>query len=126
MPTPPPLRSSHRLAPHARPHSPSSLQNICLSSDVANRLSWSHNWRAVGDRCVVLRLLQMLRRQRGSRVYRLHGRRRSFSILIRRPPRSTLFPYTTLFRSARAETRIAAAACALVSVERDTVSPARE
>src|SRR5947209_692040 len=27
---------------------------------------------------------------------------------------------------ARAETRIAAAACALVSVERDTVSPARE
>src|SRR5438270_30178 len=32
-----------------RPHAPSSLQNICLSSDVANRLSWSHNWRADGD-----------------------------------------------------------------------------
>src|SRR3712207_7014032 len=30
--------------------------------------------------------------------------------MIRRPPRSTLFPYTTLFRSARAErARIAAA-----------------
>src|SRR5438132_464318 len=42
------------------------LQNICLSSDVANRLSWSHNWRADGDGCVGLRLLQMLRRQRGS------------------------------------------------------------
>src|SRR2546430_7783233 len=26
--------------------------------------------------------------------------------MIRRPPRSTLFPYTTLFRSARAEERI--------------------
>src|SRR5207253_11093429 len=26
-----------------------------------------------------------------------------FSILLRRPPRSTLFPYTTLFRSARSE-----------------------
>src|SRR5262245_65381273 len=27
--------------------------------------------------------------------------------MIRRPPRSTLFPYTTLFRSARAGTRVA-------------------
>src|SRR5260221_7180400 len=26
--------------------------------------------------------------------------------MIRRPPRSTLFPYTTLFRSAQAETRL--------------------
>jgi hypothetical protein len=45
-----------------------SLQNIRLSSDMANPLSRSRNWRAVGDRCVGLRLLQMLRRQRGSRV----------------------------------------------------------
>src|SRR6202030_4697094 len=28
-----------------------------------------------------------------------------FFLMIRRPPRSTLFPYTTLFRSARAERR---------------------
>src|SRR5438045_5975392 len=28
-----------------------------------------------------------------------------FLIMIRRPPRSTLFPYTTLFRSARAESQ---------------------
>src|SRR2546430_5468719 len=27
-----------------------------------------------------------------------------FFLMIRRPPRSTLFPYTTLFRSARAQT----------------------
>src|SRR3712207_7256954 len=27
-----------------------------------------------------------------------------FFLMIRRPPRSTLFPYTTLFRSARADT----------------------
>src|SRR3712207_7424273 len=30
--------------------------------------------------------------------------------MIRRPPRSTLFPYTTLFRSARAATMVAARA----------------
>src|SRR2546430_641988 len=29
---------------------------------------------------------------------------RLFFLMIRRPPRSTLFPYTTLFRSARLET----------------------
>src|SRR5262249_60823761 len=35
----------------------------------------------------------------------------SFFLLIRRPPRSTLFPYTTLFRSrARARARAAGAA----------------
>src|SRR5258708_11194392 len=28
-----------------------------------------------------------------------HSYRRSFFLMIRRPPRSTLFPYTTLFRS---------------------------
>src|SRR3712207_8513873 len=28
--------------------------------------------------------------------------------MIRRPPRSTLFPYTTLFRSARASTQVCA------------------
>src|SRR5215467_14431494 len=31
--------------------------------------------------------------------YRLGGRRGVFFLMIRRPPRSTLFPYTTLFRS---------------------------
>src|SRR2546427_5802609 len=31
--------------------------------------------------------------------------------MIRRPPRSTLFPYTTLFRSRRRETTIPAASC---------------
>src|SRR2546422_3035502 len=30
--------------------------------------------------------------------------------MIRRPPRSTLFPYTTLFRSLRASARVAAGA----------------
>src|SRR5687768_18545900 len=29
-----------------------------------------------------------------------------FFLMIRRPPRSTLFPYTTLFRSSRASRRI--------------------
>src|SRR2546421_4883115 len=29
-----------------------------------------------------------------------------FFLMIRRPPRSTLFPYTTLFRSVRLETRV--------------------
>src|SRR2546429_6658504 len=31
--------------------------------------------------------------------WRDHGRRYFFFLMIRRPPRSTLFPYTTLFRS---------------------------
>jgi len=49
-----------------RTHAPSSLQNIRLSADVGNPLSRSRNSWAVGDRCVGLRLLQMLRRQRGA------------------------------------------------------------
>src|SRR3712207_8775347 len=35
--------------------------------------------------------------------------------MIRRPPRSTLFPYTTLFRSLGARRRAAVLACNLVS-----------
>src|SRR5260370_40867171 len=34
-------------------------------------------------------------------TYRSHGPSFFFFLMIRRPPRSTLFPYTTLFRSAR-------------------------
>src|SRR3982751_130752 len=37
----------------------------------------------------------VLRHQAGERVRPVHG----FFLMIRRPPRSTLFPYTTLFRS---------------------------
>src|SRR5437773_8921706 len=33
--------------------------------------------------------------------------------MIRRPPRSTLFPYTTLFRSALPESAVRAALCAI-------------
>src|SRR3712207_8923898 len=36
--------------------------------------------------------------------------------MIRRPPRSTLFPYTTLFRSWLARFGLAASACQLVSI----------
>src|SRR5437764_8149989 len=36
-----------------------------------------------------------------------------FFLMIRRPPRSTLFPYTTLFRSAEVPGRRAAAAAAI-------------
>src|SRR5438309_11941078 len=32
-------------------------------------------------------------------IYRQHGDLSFFFLMIRRPPRSTLFPYTTLFRS---------------------------
>src|SRR5258708_20766438 len=40
--------------------------------------------------------------------------------MIRRPPRSTLFPYTTLFRSYRASSiRVAEAAKAVENVQRD-------
>src|ERR1044071_2157763 len=39
----------------------------------------------------------MCKRRLGACVYSDH----CFFLMIRRPPRSTLFPYTTLFRSAR-------------------------
>src|SRR5215216_7006691 len=44
-----------------------------------------------------------LSRPRSTTVHRVRGARdRSvFFLMIRRPPRSTLFPYTTLFRSRR-------------------------
>src|SRR6266496_6317436 len=41
-----------------------------------------------------------------------------FFLMIRRPPRSTLFPYTTLFRSVPSAARTAPS-----SRERDTVDP---
>src|ERR1039458_2528779 len=37
----------------------------------------------------------------------------SFFLMIRRPPRSTLFPYTTLFRSRKSETGSGCAACSV-------------
>src|SRR2546422_6707074 len=46
--------------------------------------------------------------------------------MIRRPPRSTLFPYTTLFRSLDPKTPPATPVLALVPVETDfSVRPAR-
>src|SRR5258707_12063196 len=37
--------------------------------------------------------------------------------MIRRPPRSTLFPYTTLFRSRAAASPLAALACASIELK---------
>src|SRR3712207_8447302 len=45
--------------------------------------------------------------------------------MIRRPPRSTLFPYTTLFRSDRAEIKDAIAYLILLSNPQDAISFAR-
>src|SRR5260221_6642453 len=50
-----------------------------------------------------------------------------FFLMIRRPPRSTLFPYTTLFRS-KTESRVNdAASCAvpMPAIQRADLSPAR-
>src|SRR5690242_21077801 len=46
-----------------------------------------------------------------------------FFLIIRRPPRSTLFPYTTLFRSAQAD---ASGSSRLPAVKRDAVRRRRE
>src|SRR2546430_13437730 len=48
-----------------------------------------------------------------------------FFLMIRRPPRSTLFPYTTLFRSRRAPGAPVTCAAAVVQVEHG-VAPGRE
>src|SRR2546429_6649834 len=48
-----------------------------------------------------------------------------FFLMIRRPPRSTLFPYTTLFRSAR-QRHMALAHLGLGLVVRQVVDPALE
>src|SRR5258705_8235369 len=42
-----------------------------------------------------------------------------FFLMIRRPPRSTLFPYTTLFRSDPASTRSSPTACSRPSIRRN-------
>src|SRR5215469_15310726 len=49
------------------------------------------------------KLLSQLRQRQPGRGHRKHGifGRLFFFLMIRRPPRSTLFPYTTLFRSHR-------------------------
>src|SRR3712207_9042939 len=46
-----------------------------------------------------------------------------FFLMIRRPPRSTLFPYTTLFRSARQEAVFPAPVVPLRRCARPGVSP---
>src|SRR5438309_6253978 len=43
--------------------------------------------------------------------------------MIRRPPRSTLFPYTTLFRSSRLSNNRHASAAILIFISSVTVSP---
>src|SRR2546425_3748795 len=49
-----------------------------------------------------------------------------FFLMIRRPPRSTLFPYTTLFRSQLAHDRPwSAALCATALLEEEVVEIAR-
>src|SRR6266496_579185 len=50
-------------------------------------------------RGAVPRLLGLRPRRGAACVRGLHGLRFFFFLMIRRPPRSTLFPYTTLFRS---------------------------
>src|SRR5215471_20108535 len=47
-----------------------------------------------------------------------------FFLMIRRPPRSTLFPYTTLFRSGAGRGRRTAARCARASGPRRRARPA--
>src|SRR5262245_65635768 len=56
--------------------------------------------------CVSLRQCRMAYSQRRLSAHRVtatyyYAIRNSFFLTIRRPPRSTLFPYTTLFRSYR-------------------------
>src|SRR5690348_17473940 len=48
-----------------------------------------------------------------------------FFLMIRRPPRSTLFPYTTLFRSHRERLRVVDLALAGQLERRDPVQPRR-
>src|SRR5262249_58025627 len=58
----------------------------------------------------------------------LYARSHFFFSLIRRPPRSTLFPYTTLFRSKEGCDRVAGSYCAQQgrSVDRTTVGKDRQ
>src|SRR3989440_12415457 len=46
-----------------------------------------------------------------------------FFLMIRRPPRSTLFPYTTLFRSALSQLRRDEGVAALIRIARTHASP---
>src|SRR2546430_13467149 len=48
-----------------------------------------------------------------------------FFLMIRRPPRSTLFPYTTLFRSISRRVFVKGSGLALVSMGVDPLFPAR-
>src|SRR5439155_25578706 len=48
-----------------------------------------------------------------------------FFLMIRPPPRSTLFPYTTLFRSVRAVSVVARTDCAAPPPPRSTISVSR-
>jgi hypothetical protein len=58
-----------------RTHAPSSLQNIRLSSYAANPLSRSRNWRADGDGCVGLHLMQVSRRTQACNGLTVQGER---------------------------------------------------
>src|SRR6266487_3334946 len=64
------------------------LSDRCLEEDFRHDASRGDIWLGPGAGSVG---------RRGNQL----GRSRVFFLMIRRPPRSTLFPYTTLFRSCR-------------------------
>src|SRR5437773_10714627 len=53
-----------------------------------------------------------------SKLIYLHFRSLFFFLLLRRPPRSTLFPYTTLFRSVRPEPAARSDSCFATTLSR--------
>ena len=84
---PPPLhgqgpRLACRAIPIAAP-APSSVQKIRLSSDGANQLNGSQNWRADGDGYVGLHLMQVPRR-RAQQCDGLYGWKRALASIVER------------------------------------------
>src|SRR5438105_2489493 len=68
----------------------------------STRLNSSHEWTSYAVFCLEKKIVRFVRESAGgirlvaSLLYYVHV---LFMVVVRRPPRSTLFPYTTLFRS---------------------------
>jgi hypothetical protein len=67
-----------------RTQAPSSLQNIRLSSDAVNSLTRSQNWRADGDGCDGLHLMQVSRRTQACNGLTVQGEHWQGSLSDRR------------------------------------------
>src|SRR5215813_7015887 len=95
-PQPPRRSEEHTSELQSRPHL---VWRLLLEKKKSTLQGLNGHQRIFGPIKKHLAQIGFLRSQRDRSLLRLEAQDSFFFLMIRRPPRSTLFPYTTLFRS---------------------------